>query len=209
MQKIFPVVLGVLLAGAGLFNLRGVTAERASLAQRAADLPGRSMDSFWSVEDGTELLITGALTTNPIVTTNEIRTDDQLVIAEVHRWVEDGDDSGRWEDAYTRTPTLSVVVDGHTVQAVPSRSPILAGDLHSMRHGDWRVRGFRNDDTVSVYGTRTADDAMVLDYIYMGDRDGFVAWLAADARQQRVGSIVFMGAGLLIAVVGPAFINRS
>jgi hypothetical protein len=189
--------------------------------QRARESSLAGVAALRAAAPGTDVILAGALGGAAGAGPDELdkwaRGYDLVVYAH-QRWAcskgDRGGLEGSWKWSERVTPQV-ITLDGAEIPIALAKraamtgsrfdSPILRqGDgrfCDGLRAGALRAAGYREGDPVCLLGRKASEGYLLVDRIYGGDRDSFIAELQGDADRLRRTGIIFLAVGLLLELI--------
>lgn len=226
--RVLTIVFGVLLL-AGIAGIAGGgylifvhSVNQVREAREVRDLPVLAYAQVIDQVPDTRVAVTGTLFDNAHLDGEQQRvTPYDLVAYTIETWDlftdSDGDTHASWDHVETNIPVLILRYDGGNLalhRPNPGAELDLSGaafetiiDSESGRHyrdiraGSLRIRGLRNDDTVTVLGRTVSGGAIAPERLHAGDRDSLVRHMEDEAQSARITGVVFLAVGIIFALV--------
>lgn len=201
-----------------------VMAPRQALrASGVARLPVMSAADVEAAAPGDRVLVTGILAGNA-----PVREGSDLVAYTVAQWdvtVPDAEDSpdapprGSWKSQATRTPALTLELDGQPLELLAATGVRLGGALHEelvpgdsqleaeddgrpLPDGTLRYRGLADGDLVTALGDKATTGGILPEELFAGDRTAFEAGQRAAASNFLIGGLVLLVMAPMVLVGG-------
>ena len=206
-----PLIIGSIFLGMALYLWLVAAPDQDNEASHIEGLPGTSLAQYTDLPAGTEVAIRVMLVNNMTLTDDfyDVRTYE-LVAYKVDEWNvttdSEGDESGKWHTISHNIPSLTFQFEDAQYTLIREQRGAglsFSGDLYEflqrsasgkeasydgekLRDGSHRIRGFRDGDTVTVVGTRTAQGDVIPTRLHGGDRQSLVDDIRGEAHQARL-----------------------
>lgn len=211
---IFGLIIGAIIGGLGAFITFNVYPGKMNEKKRISEIPVMDMARFNAMDTGGKGIVVGHLANNETVDKGE------LVAFYIDRWeveIEDRETEGSWVREKENWPSLTIAIDGgqiKTSQGTPqwlkglrhesikvhNTAPAAVYDNQELGHGSLRTLGVKNQDPVTVVGTKIGQQTVKAEYFYIGSMEEFLKSLVFYAKVFLVIGIVLMIAGVIVAM---------
>ena len=215
----FLMACGALLAFA-------LAPKQALETRRIEQLPEMAAEDVAIAASGDDILITGRLEDNPVITEGRfvayVRETWRVTVPTPGSQTngQSGEPTGKWETEERIVPDLTLNVDGREVKILQANSVTMSGPLDErvihaygfyrsakykgemLAEGSERVRGFHNGDLITVLGAKASSGGVIPDELFAGDRVAFVKQKKSAARGLLVCGLCMMGLAPIVAVGG-------
>ncbi len=223
--RLFGAVIGsVALLGCGLLFALVLAPQQKLEARRIERLPIMDASTVMDAAPGEDILISGYLTGNPVVTAEDdfvayIMEEWRVTVPEYDPDQPNQEPDGDWELVERVIPDLMVDVNDQIVQSLKVDDASINGAVHesifessgyntadylgsSLSEGSLRVRGLYNGDLVTVWGKRASVEGVVPNELYAGDRVSFEESQHAAAKGLLIAGISMMVCSPIVLVGG-------
>jgi hypothetical protein len=206
--------------------LIGVDApQKRAEAREIEGLRGLDPARYNQVTLGTRVAITGRLYDNPTLSgqVHPITRYELVAYARDIWWVtrdSDGNENGSWSNYEQELPPLQMRfgdeilqmggnLEGVTIAGFPYEflEPTSGGlndtyNGQSLSDDSVRIRGFKNNDVVTIVGIKAEGGVITSERLHGGDRAALVEYLMGEASNQRNGGLAALAVGAIFFAVG-------
>ncbi len=223
--RLFGAVIGSLaLLGCGLLFALVLAPQQKLEARRIERLPIMAASTVMDAAPGEDILISGYLTGNPVVSAEDefvafVMEEWRVTVPEYDPDQPNQEPDGDWELVERVIPDLMVDVNGQIVKSLKVDDAAINGAVHesifestgynaaeymgaSLSEGSLRLRGLYNGDLVTVWGKKATVEGIIPNELYAGDRVSFEESQHAAAKGLLIAGISMMVCSPIVLVGG-------